>query len=225
MISAMPAVFVGRHHEVVELRAGLEGAATGRGRFFLVVGEAGIGKTRLVEELAREAAERGHLVLWGRCWEGEGAPPYWPWIQVIRAYLRIPRSEGLPRVAGGAGAPYLAQLVPELGGLQSRAPSVPPQSEHARFYLFDAVVTFLQSRPDHTPLVLVFDDLQWADTPSLLLLQFLVHELRDTAMLVVAPYRAMEARQNPHLPEILGALARDGRHPPPSGCGEGGGRA
>ena len=56
MISAMPAVFVGRHHELVELRAGLEDAATGRGRFFLVVGEAGIGKTRLVEELSREGA-------------------------------------------------------------------------------------------------------------------------------------------------------------------------
>src|SRR5881409_2482053 len=85
MIPAMPpphqrteAVFVGRHDELVELRAGLEDAVTGRGRFFLVVGEAGVGKTRLVEELGREAAERGHLVLWGRCWEGEGAPPYWP---------------------------------------------------------------------------------------------------------------------------------------------------
>src|SRR5437870_1402528 len=221
MISAMPAVFVGRHHERVELRAGLEDAATGRGRFFLVVGEAGIGKTRLVEELAREAAERGHLVLWGRCWEGEGAPPYWPWIQVIRAYLRIAHSEGLPRVAGGAGAPYLAQLVPELGGLRSPGPSVPPQSEHARFYLFDAVATFLQSRPGHTPLVLIFDDLQWADTPSLLLLQFLVHELHDTAMLVVATYRETEVRQNPHVADILGTLARDGRHLPLSGFGEG----
>src|SRR6266705_4242493 len=213
-------VFVCRHHELVELRAGLEDAAIGRGRFFLVVGEAGIGKTRLVEELAREAAERGHLVLWGRCWEGEGAPPYWPWIQVIRAYLRIAHSEGLPRIAAGAGAPYLAQLVPELGGLESPAPSVPPQSEHARFYLFDAVATFLRSRPDHTPLVLVFDDLQWADTPSLLLLQFLVHELRDTAMLVVATYRELEARQNPHVADVLGALARDGRHLPLRGFGE-----
>src|SRR5881628_1872507 len=220
MIAAMPPVFVGRHHELVELRAGLEDAVTGRGRFLLVVGEAGIGKTRLVEELSHEAAERGHLVLWGRCWEGEGAPPYWPWIQVIRAYLRIAHSDGGSRVAGGAGAAYLAQLVPELGGLQSPAPSVPPQSEHARFYLFDAVATFLRSRPDHTPLVLVFDDLQWADTPSLLLLQFLVHELRDTAMLVVATYRELEARQNPHVADVLGALARDGRHLPLRGFAE-----
>src|SRR2546428_10942691 len=102
MISAMPpphqrteAVFVGRHHELVELRAGLEDAVAGRGRSFLVVGEAGIGKTRLVEEPAREAAARGPLVLWGRWWEGAGAPPYWAWIQAIRTHLRIAPSVGL----------------------------------------------------------------------------------------------------------------------------------
>src|SRR5438552_15892679 len=147
-------VFVGRHYELVELRAGLEDAVAGRGRAFRVVGEAGIGKPRLVEELAREAAERGHLVLWGRCWEGEGAPPYWPWIQVIRAYLRSAHSEGLPRGAGGAGAPYLAQLVPELADIQSPGLSVPLQSEHARFYLFVVVLTFLGGRPARLPPVL-----------------------------------------------------------------------
>src|SRR5213594_3819926 len=103
-------LFIGRHRELAELRAGLEEAVTGGGRFFLVVGEAGIGKTRLVEELAREATQRGGVVLWGRCWEGEGAPPYWPWVQVIRAHLRT----GRQGVTVGAGAPYLAQLVPEL---------------------------------------------------------------------------------------------------------------
>src|SRR2546427_7675921 len=94
------AVFIGRRGELAELRAGLEDAVAGRGRFLLIVGEAGIGKTRLVEELAREAAERGGLAFWGRCWEGEGAPPYWPWVQVIRAYLRTERLQG---VAVGAG--------------------------------------------------------------------------------------------------------------------------
>src|SRR2546426_12007117 len=112
MIPAMPpphqrteAVFVRRQYELVELRAGLEDAVAGRGRSFLVVGEAGIGKTRLVEGLAREAGGRGHLVLWGRCWEGGGAPPYWPGIQGVRTYLRIARSDGPPRATGGSRAP------------------------------------------------------------------------------------------------------------------------
>src|SRR5256712_2504674 len=216
------AVFIGRHRELAELRAGLEDAVTGRGRFFLVVGEAGIGKTRLVEELAREAAERGGVAVWGRCWEGEGAPPYWPWVQVIRACLRTVHPEGLQDVAVGAGAPYLAQLVPELGEQLRNlsAPSISLHSEHARFYLFDAVATFLKSAAERMPFVLVFDDLQWADVPSLLLLQFLAHELRDARMLLLGTYREVEVRQAPMVAEVLGALGRDGHHVPLRGFGE-----
>src|SRR2546427_11386639 len=99
-------VFVGRQRELAELRAGLEDAVGGRGRFFLVIGEAGIGKTRLAEELAREAAERGGVALRGRGWGGEGAPPYWPWGQGSPAPLQgVPAGELRPAVR--AGAPYL----------------------------------------------------------------------------------------------------------------------
>jgi len=214
-------VFVGRQRELAELRAGLEDAVGGRGRFFLVVGEAGIGKTRLAEELAREAAERGGVALWGRCWEGEGAPPYWPWVQVIRALLQgVPAEELRPAV--GAGAPYLVPLVPELGERFRDLPalSTSPRSEHARFYLFDAVATLLRSAAQRTPLVLVLDDLQWADAPSLLLLQFLAHELRDVRILLLGTYREVEVRQAPAVAEILGALGRDGHHVPLRGLGE-----
>src|SRR5882724_5669282 len=129
-------VFVGRQRELAELRAGLEDAVGGRGRFFLVVGEAGIGKTRLAEELAREATERGGVALWGRCWEGAGAPPYWPWIQLLRACARTVRAE--PPHVLGAGAASLARLVPELDQRfgDGSSPSTSPHSEHARFYLF-----------------------------------------------------------------------------------------
>src|SRR5947208_13770417 len=107
MISAMPpplqraeAVFVGRHRELVELRAGLEDAGAGRGRFFLVVGEAGIGKTRLVEELAREAAARGDLVLWARCWGGEGGRPTGPSSRGTGAIAGRAIPRGRPRAPG-----------------------------------------------------------------------------------------------------------------------------
>src|SRR5215208_4970556 len=76
--------FVGRDREVAELVAGLEDALAGQGRLFLIAGEPGIGKTGLVEQLGRYAGERGGHVVWGRCWEGGGAPPFWPWVQIIR---------------------------------------------------------------------------------------------------------------------------------------------
>src|SRR4051812_28205282 len=79
-VMTSPRPFVGRARELEELRASLDDAAAGRGRLVLVTGEPGIGKTRLLQELAGAAAERGWEVLTGRCWEGGGAPAYWPWI-------------------------------------------------------------------------------------------------------------------------------------------------
>src|SRR5439155_23061442 len=76
---------VGRDRELAELTAGLEDALAGQGRLFLLAGEPGIGKTGLAEQLARQAGERGALAVWGRCWEGGGAPPYWPWAQIVQA--------------------------------------------------------------------------------------------------------------------------------------------
>ena len=77
-------VFVGRQREMGELKAALEDALSGRGRLVTLVGEPGIGKTRMAQELATYAGLRSAQVLWGRCYEGQGAPPYWPWVQAIR---------------------------------------------------------------------------------------------------------------------------------------------
>lgn len=213
--------FVGRTRELAELLAGLEDVAAGRGRLFLVIGEAGIGKTRLLEEVSATATQRGCAVLWGRCREGAGAPPYWPWVQAIRSHLRQVAPEHWGS-AIGAGAAYLAQLIPEV---QERFPTLPaaptsPESEHARFYLFDAATTFFKNASTATPLVLVFDDLHWADLPSLLLLQFLAHEMRDARILLVGTYREVEARQAPAVAEVLGAVVRNGHHLPLRGLSE-----
>jgi hypothetical protein len=86
--------------------------------------------------------------------------------------------------------------------------------EYARFHLFDSATTFLKSAAAASPLSLVLDDLRWADTSSLLLLQFLAHELRDARILVVATYREAEVRLAPAVSAILGTLARDGHHIP-----------
>src|SRR6266542_3309732 len=101
-------VFVGRERELSELLAGVDDALEGRGRLFLVAGEPGIGKSRLTDELAAQARERGVRVLWGRCWEAGGAPTYWPWVQALRAHVREQPPEAL-RGQLGAGTAELAQ--------------------------------------------------------------------------------------------------------------------
>jgi predicted ATPase len=105
--------FVGREREVGELCAAVEAAERGRGSLFLLSGEPGIGKTRLADRVADLAANRGVPVLWGRAFEGEGAPAFWPWVQVIRGLVDTATPSELARHVGTAGA-RIAQLVPEL---------------------------------------------------------------------------------------------------------------
>ena len=201
--------FVGREDEMAVLRAHLDDACAGTGSVALLIGEPGIGKTRTAEELAADARLRGARVLWGRCYEGEGAPAYWPWVQLIRAYVRGHDPRAL-LAEMGPGAADIAQVVPEVGErLPGLAPPPPLEPTQARFRLFDSVTTFLANAASGQPLVLVLDDLHWADTPSLLLLQFLARELRRSRLLVVATYRDVEVGRRHPLSQTLAELARE----------------
>jgi class 3 adenylate cyclase/tetratricopeptide (TPR) repeat protein len=209
-----PASLFGRERELAELRRALEDAADSRGSLFLISGEPGVGKTRLADALSQAAREQGALVLWGRCWEAGGAPAYWPWLQVLRGYVRDGRAAEVAQQIG-PGADALAQLVPELG----IAPGVagqPAESDDARFVLFNAVTGFLREASRRAPLVVVLDDLQAADDPSLLLLDFLARELRDASILAIGTYRPLEL----HASDVIGRLTRDGRVIPLSGLSE-----
>ena len=202
-------VFVGRQREMGGLVAALEDATSGRGRLVMMVGEPGIGKTRTAQELATIADQQGAKVIWGRCHEGGGAPPYWPWIQSIRSYVRSVDSERLAAEMGH-GASDIAEILPELRqkltGL-SASPSLEP--EQARFRLFDSIVRFLSSAAEGQPLVLILDNLQWADVPSLLLLEFLAAELDGISLLVVGTYRDAELARGHPLARTLGELTRE----------------
>jgi DNA-binding SARP family transcriptional activator len=201
--------FVGRGQELVELVAGLDDAFAGRGRLFLLVGEPGIGKSRLAEELVAHARARGARILVGRCWEAGGAPAYWPWVQALRGYVRESDTAAL-RSQLGAGAADLAQIVPELSERFPDLPEPPSlESEGARFRLFDAIAVFLRNVSAAQPLVLVLDDLHAADTPSLLLLRFLARELGSTQILLLTAFRNVDPIPGLPLTEMLTEVARE----------------
>jgi tetratricopeptide (TPR) repeat protein len=198
--------FFGREHELRELRAAMDEAAAGYGRLMLVAGEPGIGKTRLAEELAAYATGVGARVLWGSCWEGDGAPAFWPWIQVLRVYVRD-RDIAILQRELGSGAADVARLVPELAQRYPELPPPPPlESEQARFRLFDAVTAAFGRAADAQPFLFILDDLQWADRPSLLLLRFLAGELHADRILVLGAYRDVELGHAHPVSELLGEL-------------------
>ena len=207
--SVSSGVFVGRQQEMGELKAALEDSLSGRGRMVTLVGEPGVGKTRTSQELATYATLRSAQVLWGKCYEEQGVPPYWPWVQAIRSYVRDRDPQELSTEMG-AGASDIAEIVSDvrerLPGLPA-APTLDP--EQARFRLFDSISAFLKTASQRQPMVLVLDDLHWADKPSLLLLQFVARELAGSRLLLMGTYRDMElSRQHP-LAESLGELTRE----------------
>jgi DNA-binding CsgD family transcriptional regulator len=201
--------FVGRRHELGVLRAALEHAFSRRGRGVMIAGEPGIGKTRTAQEFSEHAAQQGAGVLWGRCHEEAGAPPYWPWVQIIRSLLQS-RSPEAPLGDLGPGAADIADLTPEMRDrlLESSSGARLKDTAEARFRMFEAIRRLLAAACEREALVLVLDDLHWADAPSLRLLEFLAPEIADIPLLLVGTYRATElSRQHP-LSNTLGGLAR-----------------
>ena len=201
-------VFVGRQLEMAELTAALNESMSGRGRMVMLAGEPGIGKTRTAQELASHAGGQGVQVLWGWCYEQEGAPPFWPWVQPIRDYVGQCDPQRL-QTEMGPGAADIAEIVPEV---RQKLPDLAPppylDPEQARFRLFDSIAAFLKNAASSQPLLLILDDLHWADKPSLLLLEFLARQMVESRLLVVGTYRDMElSRQHP-LSETLAQLSR-----------------
>ncbi len=166
----------------------LDEAAAGRGGVAIITGDAGIGKTRLLQEVADRAAGRGWTVASGRCWEEGGAPAYWPWIQVVRA-------------AGGDFAEIAAAAAGSVGE------QADPES--VRFELFDAVTRFLLRRADESTVLIVLEDMHAADEASLLLLRFLGEAITSAPIGVLCSYRDGEPRIR-ELASLFAGVARVG---------------
>ena len=165
------------------------------GKVVLLAGDPGIGKTRLVAAVAQAAYDAGALVLAGRSPE-EALVPYQPFLEALRHYvLNVPTSQ--LRVSAREYGAELARLIPEL---RRRAPDLPApvaaEPETERYRLFEAVVGLLDEMSARAPVLLVLDDLQWADRPTLLLLRHLARAPNPARLLILGAYRATEATVN-----------------------------
>jgi DNA-binding NarL/FixJ family response regulator len=202
---------VGRARDLEGFRAAFDRMLTGRRQVVLISGEPGIGKTRYAEALADVAEDQGALVLWGRCHEETGAPPYWPWVQILRAYVDASSLDEV-RLNMGTAAKDIAAIVPELLDSSQPIPAAPSSitnSNPARFRTFDAIRQFFHHATQQVPITLVLDDLHWADAPSLSLLEFLSQELLRSRLLIVGAYRDTDNSRKTPLVSALGALSRD----------------
>jgi class 3 adenylate cyclase len=199
-------VFVGRERELERMREAVDGALGGHGSLQMLAGEPGIGKTRASEELATYARVSGARVYWGRCREDEGAPAYWPWVQALRSIVRDSDPVALAWQMGG-GAADVAQLVPEVAEKLEIEPAPRGESEEARFQLFDSVTSYLLAVARDRPIVIILDDLHWADEPTLLLLRFAARELAESGLLLVGTYRDVELGRHHPLARVLGELS------------------
>jgi class 3 adenylate cyclase len=201
-------MFVGRREEMEGLKQSLEGALSGKGSLAMLVGEPGIGKTRLAEEFAVYAGLRGAQVLTGHCYEGESSLPYRPFVEACRQYTRS-RPDAELRAQLGPGAPEIATLVSEI---RQRFPDIEvaakldPDAERLR--LFESITEFLHNASSAQPLVLHLDDIHWADKPSLLLLQHLAQRTAHDRLLILGAYRDVELERTHPLAEVLGNLRR-----------------
>ena len=190
------AQLVGRDAELRQVLAALD-EARGAPRVVLVEGEPGIGKTRLVEELAAVATSRGMTVLWGRAFEGGAAPAFWPWLPPLRALVAQPP-------AGLDIGPELRALASSSGADGTAGPS----TDRTRYLLFDAVTALVRGSAAHRPVLVVLDDIQWADLASLELLAYLSGQLVDSPVLLACTVRQLEVGRNDAVVETLASLSR-----------------
>ena len=172
---------LGRESQVSLATARLADLDASRGATLLLSGEPGIGKTRLAEEIVALARERGCRVVWATAWQGEGAPPLWPWVQVLR---------------------QLAGSDEMLSRFEAESPAASPA---ACFAQSDAISGVVRGVASTAPLVVVLDDLQWFDSASIRVLCFVASAVRDVGCLLVGTYRPEELAR-----EQLAELARVG---------------
>ncbi|HZM73247.1 MAG TPA: AAA family ATPase [Candidatus Polarisedimenticolia bacterium] len=201
--------FVGRASELEQLDAALDAATSRHGRVVIVAGEAGVGKTRLLNEFEARARSRGARVLEGACLDlGAGALPYGPFVEVLRELVRSTEAARLPALLGPARA-EITRLVPELAGRSAELRPAGEFDASAQSRLFELTLGILERVSEQAPLVLMIEDLQWADRASLDLLAFLARGLEDNPALIVVSVRTDDLGSHASALAALAELERD----------------
>jgi DNA-binding winged helix-turn-helix (wHTH) protein/tetratricopeptide (TPR) repeat protein len=194
--------FVGRTEPLGQLRDRWRRVMRGRGAVSVLRGRAGLGKTRLAESFASEVERSGAYVLRGRSLEEEGEPPFWVWAQVLRNLYRV--DPACLEEPGLADSGELSALLPELARVAPPASQLP--AEQRRFVFFDAFARTLRHAAQNRPVLVIFEDLHWADPASQRLLEHLVFDISDAALMIVVTTR--EEEENPAIARSLATLRR-----------------
>ncbi|MCU1262888.1 MAG: serine/threonine protein kinase [Bryobacterales bacterium] len=205
----VPIAVIGRDNERAQLLSRLDAALAGQGSLTLIGGEPGIGKTHVTRAILAEGARRGCFAIVGHCYEREGSPPYVPFIEMLEYCSRVAPRESFRHTLGDA-APEVARLMPELRRIYSDIPQpieLPPEQQ--RRFLFNAYLEFVERAARVTPIVAVFEDLHWADEPTLLLFGHLAQAAATMPMLMIGTYRDMELDAARPFAEVLDNLVRE----------------
>lgn len=209
--SPVPHVAVVGRHDELRVLEGLVGdiATDGHGSLLLVSGEPGIGKTTLLDALLEIAHRQGVTAHIGRYPSAAGVPPFWPWSRVMRSTAAALTDDELELATSGAAAP-VTQLVPEIAARLGHRHEI--SSDNAlgmRFVLYDAMTAFLTRAAAIRPLVVVVDDLHWADVPSMEMLSYLAPHLAGSPLLVATAYRDLASERSEELSATLATVSRE----------------
>lgn len=200
--------FIGREAEARQIEEAITRIFENKGAFILLSGEAGVGKTRLANEAGNGARGQGCLVLTGHCIDMDGAPPYQPLLEQIERAMRLV-PENL-REALGENAPEVAKLMPELRQIYDDIPepvSLPPDQE--RRYLLHGVGEYIHRAARVQPMVLIFEDLHWADDSTCILLRHLADRLKESRVLMIGTCRVSEMNHQDPFNHALQDLNRE----------------
>ncbi len=200
--------FVGRGVELSQLEGYLTNAVRGQGSIAMIGGEPGVGKTRLAQELAEEARREGAIVFMGACYEVETATPFAPFVEILGATARTVPKEVFKEIVGDSG-PELARFYPELRVMFPDIPEpIELPAEQERRYTFNSIGRYVSRAAAVRPVMLILDDLHWADEATLQLVQYLASLIDDLAALIVGTYRDVELAVSRPLARTLEQLVR-----------------